>query len=53
MTELGVGDAVALDGGGSSTMVRRGRGESLAVVNTPSAKPLREVTDGLAVLPRG
>jgi hypothetical protein len=33
-------------------MVRRGRDEDLGVVNTPSADPLRAVTDALAVLPR-
>ncbi len=52
VTELGVPEAVALDGGGSTTMVRRGRDEGLAVVNSPSASPLRAVTDGLAVVPR-
>lgn len=53
MTDLGVPDAVALDGGGSTQMVRRGRGEALRVVNRPSDSPPRAVADGLAVVPRG
>ena len=52
LTDLGAPVAASLDGGGSTTMVRRGRDEDLAVVNTPSADPLRAVTDALAVLPR-
>lgn len=52
LTELGAPVAASLDGGGSSTMVRRGRDEDLTIVNTPAADPLRAVTDALAVLPR-
>lgn len=51
MTDLGVTDAVALDGGGSTTMIRRGRGGPLRVVDHPSDNPPRSVADGLAVLP--
>lgn len=53
VVELGIPQAVALDGGGSTQMVRRARGGSLAVVNSPSTSPLRRVADGLAVLPAG
>ncbi len=52
LTDLGATVAASLDGGGSTTMVRRGHDEDLGVVNTPSADPLRAVTDVLAVLPR-
>ncbi|WP_433038708.1 phosphodiester glycosidase family protein [Actinomycetospora sp. CA-053990] len=52
LTDLGAPVAASLDGGGSTTMVRRGRDEDLTVVNSPSADPLRAVTDALAVLPR-
>lgn len=52
VTDLGVRDAVALDGGGSTTMVHRGRGEPLTVVNRPSDGRPRAVTDGLAVVAR-
>ncbi|PVZ12966.1 phosphodiester glycosidase family protein [Actinomycetospora cinnamomea] len=51
LTDLGAPTAASLDGGGSTTMVRRGRDEDLAVVNSPAADPLRAVTDALAVLP--
>ena len=51
LTDLGAPVAASLDGGGSTTMVRRGRDEDLTVVNSPSADPLRAVTDALAVLP--
>ncbi|WP_084681903.1 phosphodiester glycosidase family protein [Actinomycetospora chiangmaiensis] len=53
VTDLGIPQAVALDGGGSTQMVRRPVGGPLAVVNVPSAKPLRAVADGLAVVPAG
>ena len=52
LTDLGAPVAASLDGGGSTTMVRRGRDEDLTVVNDPSADPLRPVTDALAVVPR-
>jgi hypothetical protein len=51
LTDLGAPVAASLDGGGSTTMVRRGRDDDLDVVNAPSADPLRAVTDALAVLP--
>ncbi|GAA4933603.1 phosphodiester glycosidase family protein [Actinomycetospora succinea] len=52
LTDLGAPVAASLDGGGSTTMVRRGRDEGLTIVNDPAADPLRAVTDSLAVLPR-
>jgi hypothetical protein len=52
LTDLGAPVAASLDGGGSTTMVRRGRDEDLTIVNAPSADPLRPVTDSLAVVPR-
>ncbi|MCD2188854.1 phosphodiester glycosidase family protein [Actinomycetospora soli] len=51
VTELGIPQAVALDGGGSTQMVRRPAGGRLGVVNVPSSSPLRAVADGLAVVP--
>ncbi|MHC1558636.1 phosphodiester glycosidase family protein [Actinomycetospora sp. C-140] len=51
LVDLGVPLAASLDGGGSTTMVRRGQGEDLAVVSSPAGE-LRPVTDALAVLPR-
>ena len=53
VVELGYPQAVALDGGGSTQMVRRPAGGSLAVVNSPSDVPLRPVRDGVAVVPAG
>lgn len=52
LTDLGAPVAASLDGGGSTTMVHRGRDEDLTIVNAPSADPLRAVTDALAVVPR-
>lgn len=52
VTDFGVTDAAALDGGGSTTLVRRGRGEPLKVVNRPTDGRPRAVADGLAVVPR-
>jgi exopolysaccharide biosynthesis protein len=53
VVDLGYPQAVALDGGGSTQMVRRPAGGALAVVNSPSDTPLRRVRDGLAVVPAG
>ncbi|MFC5064039.1 phosphodiester glycosidase family protein [Actinomycetospora atypica] len=53
VVELGIPQAVALDGGGSTQMVRRPAGGRLVVVNAPSQTPLRPVADGLAVVPAG
>lgn len=50
VTDLGYPQAVALDGGGSTQMVRRAADGPLAVVNRPSERPLRPVHDGLAVV---
>ncbi|MEJ2861052.1 phosphodiester glycosidase family protein [Actinomycetospora flava] len=52
LLDLGAPVVASLDGGGSTTMVRRGRDEDLTIVNDPAADPLRAVTDSLAVLPR-
>ncbi|MFC5137572.1 phosphodiester glycosidase family protein [Actinomycetospora rhizophila] len=52
LTDLGAPVAASLDGGGSTTMVRRGRDEALRIVNDPAAAPVRAVTDALAVVPR-
>ncbi|NMO89146.1 phosphodiester glycosidase family protein [Actinomycetospora sp. TBRC 11914] len=51
VVELGWPQAVALDGGGSTQMVRRPAGGTLGVVNTPSDMPLRRVRDGVGVVP--
>jgi hypothetical protein len=53
VVELGYPQAVALDGGGSTQMVRKPVGGALAVVNTPSDRPLRAVRDGVGVVPAG
>jgi hypothetical protein len=50
LVDLGAPVAASLDGGGSTTMVHRGRGEDLTVVSSPAAPP-RAVADALAVLP--
>jgi hypothetical protein len=51
VVQLGYPQAVALDGGGSTQLVRRPAGGALAVVNVPSDVPLRRVRDGVAVVP--
>jgi hypothetical protein len=51
VVELGYPQALALDGGGSTQMVRKPVGGALAVVNTPSDRPLRPVRDGVGVVP--
>jgi exopolysaccharide biosynthesis protein len=53
VVELGYPQALALDGGGSTQMVRRPVGGALAVVNAPSDRPLRPVRDGVGVVPAG
>lgn len=39
LTDLGAPVAASLDGGGSTTMVRRGRDEALRIVNDPGRRP--------------
>jgi exopolysaccharide biosynthesis protein len=51
VVDLGYPQAVGLDGGGSTQMVRRPGGGTLAVANTPSDTPLRRVRDGVGVVP--
>ena len=53
VVELGYPQALALDGGGSTQMVRHPAGGALAVVNTPSDRPLRAVRDSVGVVPAG
>ena len=47
LADMGVEDALNLDGGGSSTMLAREPGEQPAVVNQPSDGLERDVPDGL------
>ncbi len=47
LVDMGVEDALNLDGGGSSTMLAREAGEQPAVVNQPSDGAERDVPDGL------
>lgn len=49
MADLGADEALNLDGGGSSTMVARGRKGRNHVVNVPSDAYLRRVANALAV----
>ncbi|GGO72023.1 phosphodiester glycosidase family protein [Nocardioides deserti] len=55
LIDLGADEALNLDGGGSTTMLTRGSGGRLGVVNTPSDGHLRQVANGLQVryLPPG
>jgi len=50
--DLGAEDALNLDGGGSSTMMVRGPGGRLRVVNTPSDGQPRSVPNGLEIIDR-
>ncbi|MFS3127601.1 phosphodiester glycosidase family protein [Nocardioides sp. Bht2] len=52
MIELGVEDALNLDGGGSSTMVARSKSGKLSVRNRPSDGRQRVVPNGLGVFVR-
>lgn len=52
MTELGVEDALNLDGGGSSTMIARNADGKLSVRNDPSDGAQRVVPNGLGVFIR-
>jgi exopolysaccharide biosynthesis protein len=50
LAELGLDDAVNLDGGGSSTLVYREKGAAkTAIVSDPSGTSARRVPDGLGV----
>ncbi|MGI5129232.1 phosphodiester glycosidase family protein [Pseudonocardia sp. CA-107938] len=50
LAELGLDDAVNLDGGGSSTLVYREKGQpKVAIVSDPSGTSARRVPDGLGV----
>jgi hypothetical protein len=49
MMSLGADEALNLDGGGSSTMVARGPGGRVGVVNSPSDGDQRAVPNGLGV----
>ena len=50
LAELGLDDAVNLDGGGSSTLVYREQGAAkTAIVSDPSGTSARKVPDGLGV----
>ncbi|CAM3281328.1 phosphodiester glycosidase family protein [Nocardioides dubius] len=52
MTELGVEDALNLDGGGSSTMIARNQSGKVSVRNYPSDGAQRVVPNGLGVFIR-
>lgn len=52
MTELGVEDALNLDGGGSSTMIARSKSGKVSVRNRPSDGVQRVVPNGLGVFIR-
>lgn len=50
LISLGVHNAIALDGGGSTTMVARPRGSNeIKIVNTPSDSSPRSVTDAIGI----
>ena len=49
MIDLGADEAINLDGGGSSTMVGKGRGGKTKVLNTPSDGFQRWVSNALEV----
>ena len=54
LRSLGVSDAVALDDGGSTTMVaRRRRGGRLRLITKPSDGAERKVTNGVGVFDAG
>ncbi len=50
MISLGADEALNLDGGGSSTMMARGRGGRLKVINSPSDGSPRSVANGIEIL---
>ena len=49
MIDLGADEALNLDGGGSSTMMARGRGGRLKVINSPSDGGQRSIANGLEI----
>ncbi len=49
MRSLGADDALNMDGGGSSTMVGRGRGGRLGLISSPSDGRARQVANALGV----
>ena len=49
MIELGADEALNLDGGGSSTMMAKGRGGLLKVINSPSDGSQRSVANGIEI----
>jgi hypothetical protein len=49
MISLGADEALNLDGGGSSTIMARGRGGRLKVINSPSDGAPRSVANGLEI----
>jgi exopolysaccharide biosynthesis protein len=49
MIQLGADDALNLDGGGSSTMMAKGRGGRLKVINSPSDGFQRSVANGIEI----
>ena len=50
MVDFGADEALNLDGGGSTTMLARGRKGHLRVVNSPSDGVLRPVANGIEIL---
>jgi phosphodiester glycosidase len=49
MIKLGADEALNLDGGGSSTMMAKGRGGRLKVINSPSDGSQRSVANGIEI----
>ncbi|HWM73207.1 MAG TPA: phosphodiester glycosidase family protein, partial [Nocardioides sp.] len=49
MIRLGADEALNLDGGGSSTMMAKGRGGLLKVINSPSDGSQRSVANGIEI----
>ncbi|HET9422567.1 MAG TPA: phosphodiester glycosidase family protein [Nocardioides sp.] len=49
MIELGADEALNLDGGGSSTMMAKGRGGLLKVINSPSDGSQRSIANGIEI----
>jgi hypothetical protein len=49
MVDLGADEALNLDGGGSSTMMTKGRGGRLKVINSPSDGRQRSIANGIEI----
>lgn len=49
MIDLGADEALNLDGGGSSTMMAKGRGGRLKVINSPSDGGQRSIANGIEI----